>query len=126
MPVEPTSSAPSKISIIAPAGTIEAVVVTAEADLEKGLGGQADMKRDQGMLFVFPTADIYTFWMKDMLFSIDIVWISPDLTISGITENISPQTYPATFVSPGPVLYVLELNAGAAKEFGLVAGEKIM
>jgi hypothetical protein len=85
---------------------------------ERGLSGRAVLPDDYGMLFVFPEPDLYGFWMKDMLVPIDIIWVNADGTIAGITESISPDTYPAAFFPPAPVPYVLEVRAGLSRERG--------
>jgi len=51
------------------------------------------------MLFVFEEPKIRSFWMKDMSFPIDIIWVDEGLEIVGIEKRISPNTYPKTFES---------------------------
>lgn len=120
----PSVSAASseKISIKAPQGAIRAEVAETPASRERGLSGRASMPAAEGMLFIFSVPDMYGFWMKDMKFSLDLVWIGADKKIAGISENAKPESYPQLFFPPRPVPYVLELNAGAAKIFGLKAG----
>ena len=55
---------------------IQAEVVSRLADLRQGLSGRASLPTDHGMLFVFSKSDIYEFWMKDMKFPLDIIWIN--------------------------------------------------
>jgi len=98
---------------------ISAVVVDTPESREKGLSGNPGLKSDEGMLFVFPEDDFHSFWMKDMRFSIDIVWLSADGVVVDIAENVSPSTYPRSFVSELPARYVLELPAGFVKTHGL-------
>ncbi len=77
-----------------------------------GLSGRSRLSADEGMLFVFPEDGKYAFWMKDMRFSIDIIWLSAAGSIVHITRSVSPDTYPRTFESDTPARYVLELSAG--------------
>lgn len=100
------------------------VVTTPEAQA-RGLGGRATIPHGYGMLFVFPSAERYGFWMKDMLAPIDIIWLSDDGTVLGIEHEVSPDTYPAVFYASSPVRYVLETRAGEARSTGLVAGSRI-
>ncbi|MDB5194296.1 MAG: hypothetical protein JWN50_310 [Parcubacteria group bacterium] len=79
---------------------------------EQGLSGRNALAKDSGMLFVFQTPTQPGFWMKDMNFSLDIVWISSEKKIIGVEKSLSPDTYPKTFYPPGDILYVLELPAG--------------
>jgi uncharacterized membrane protein (UPF0127 family) len=90
-------------------------VVTDLKAQEIGLGGRIDIPADYGMLFVFPKDDNYGFWMKDMLVSIDIIWLSDNGTVIGIEDSVAPSTYPSVFYPPSPVRYVLETRAGEAK-----------
>jgi|CXWL01.1.fsa_nt_gi uncharacterized membrane protein (UPF0127 family) len=100
-------------------------VVTTQEAREKGLGGRTEIPHNYGMLFVFPSAERYGFWMKDMRTPIDIVWLSDNGTILGIEENISPETYPKPFHPPTPVRYVLEMRAGEAAQKGWSVGARI-
>ena len=103
--------------------TIE-VARTPEAR-EQGLSGRLSVPPEYGLLFVFPTAGKYGFWMKDMRVSIDIIWLSDDGTIIGIEESVAPETYPDVFYPPAPVRYVLEVAAGEAKTHGWSIGTKL-
>ncbi len=100
-------------------------IVANPAAQEKGLGGRANIASNYGMLFVFPTDGDYGFWMKDMLTSIDMVWISSDGTIASVTPSVAPDTYPTVFYPPTPIRYVLETQAGFAKKKGWNVGTKI-
>jgi len=99
-------------------------VVTSDEDRARGLSGRV-VPDHYGMLFVFTEPMRYGFWMKDMLVSIDMVWLSEDGTILGIEHEVSPLTYPQTFRSPTPAVYVLETRAGYAREQGWDEGEVI-
>ena len=108
-----------KVLIKTTYGNIDGLLATSSEARVRGLSGRESLKPDQGMLFVFERPDISGFWMKDMLFPLDIIWIDENKKIVGINENVSPETFPNLFFSPKPVLYVLELNAGIAKEMKL-------
>lgn len=86
----------------------------------KGLGGRESLATSTGMLFVFEEPAIQTFWMKDMAFSIDIAWINSDWCVVNIAHNVSPETFPDTFVPSEKSTFVLEVNAGvlASKNIG--------
>ena len=97
----------------------------------KGLSGRNSMDWDSGMLFVFETKDtIPTFWMKDMLFPLDILWISNGKIIK-IDKNVplpasgsSDQSLP-TYTTSIPVEYVLEVNAGFADKYNVKVGDTV-
>ena len=116
-------SAPAgAIPLSAPGGQMFVFVATTSADQEEGLSGRQSLPADQGMLFVFDQPGSYEFWMKDMNFPLDMVWINEDKTVAGVTADLSPDTYPDTFLPPNDIKYVLEINAGAAGEFGMATG----
>ena len=115
----------STIYIKAPNGTIDAIVATSSQDQEKGLGRRISMPPTQGMIFVFATEGSYGFWMKDMHFPLDMVWIDQNQMVVGVTAAISPSTYPNIILPPSPILYVLELNSGYANRFGITSGTKL-
>jgi len=79
---------------------------------QKGLSGRNFMRTNNGMLFIFSQSDYYSFWMKDMKFPIDIIWIDENLRIINIEKNITPDTFPKKFIPQLPAKYVLEVNGG--------------
>ena len=92
---------------------------------ELGLSGRAGLAPDEGMLFIFPTEGKYSFWMKDMRFAIDILWIASDGTIVYTKEGASPDTFPQTFVSYTPAQYVLEVSSGYIMRHRISIGQKV-
>ena len=60
-----------------------------------------------------------------MDFPIDIIWIDENKKIIDLTEDARPDSYPQTFVSKNPALYVLEVNAGTIKKYEIKIGEEI-
>jgi len=105
-----------------PATQMQIEVVDTEAAREQGLSGRTDVPDNYGMLFVFETKDRYSFWMKDMLVPIDIIWLADDGRIVGIEDSVSPDTYPNSYTAPTPVKYVLETRAGYARDNGWETG----
>jgi len=91
----------------------------------RGLSGRMALAPDEGMLFMFPEDGRYGFWMKDMLFSIDILWLSDEGRIVSMVQNLSPETYPKTFEPEQAARSVLELRAGWVKEHGVQLGDII-
>ncbi len=112
--------------IMTPRGAIHAMIATTTSDLERGLGGFDRLPEDVGMIFAFPSASSRGFWMQDMRFALDIVWIGFDKRVSGIARAVSPQTYPDVFYSPGPAQYVLELDSGGADNWGIATGTQLV
>ena len=105
--------------------SVHAEVVTTEAARGRGLSGRESLPDGQGMLFVFEKSDRYAFWMKEMHFPIDIIWLDENFTIVSITEDALPESYPATFRPTTPVRYVLEVPAGFVRRNSVIVGNKI-
>lgn len=125
--VSSNENLPLDAKIISPQGVnISVMVADTEKEWELGLSYFSSLSDHQGMLFVFPQVGIYGFWMKDMNFPIDIVWIDETLKIIGRNDNISPESFPKTFTPPGPVRYVIELPANSALRDGFLIGNKIL
>lgn len=101
-------------------------VETNAADQARGLSGRASLPAGSGMLFVFDSDAYRPFWMKDMQFSIDIIWIDSSGRVVTVIPNLSPDTYyahpPQTFVSTLPARYVLEVPAGFAAQNNIYEG----
>ncbi|MBU2616512.1 MAG: DUF192 domain-containing protein [Nanoarchaeota archaeon] len=99
-------------------------LVSTSEDRELGLGGRESLNSDEGMFFVFPLNDYYGFWMKDMLFPIDLIWINGEGKIVGIEKNMQPCGESCEVFYPDvEVKYVLEINSGMADIHGLVNGD---
>ena len=95
----------------------------------QGLSFRRSLGVNEGMLFIFDTLGNYGFWMKDMNFPIDIVWIKGNEVI-GVEENIAPQPGKSLYelpiyYPPGMIDKVLEVSAGRAKTLGLSSGSVI-
>ncbi len=91
----------------------------------QGLSNKTHLPENKGMLFVFEQSDAYSFWMKDMKFAIDMIWIDENGKVVFVKENATPESYPALFTPSKPALYVLEVNAGFARENGIAVGSKL-
>lgn len=92
--------------------TIRAEIADTDKKRQQGLSGRKYLAKDQGMLFVFDRPDYYGFWMKEMNFPIDLIWLNQDWKVVGINKDLRPDSYPQVFYPPSEVLYVLEINSG--------------
>ena len=100
-------------------------VADTPAERTQGLSGRDDLGMNEGMLFVFDKPGTHGFWMKDMKFPIDIIWISNDEVIY-ILSSLNPDSYPTIFSPPKLVSQVLEVKAGTALRLNVVEGDKIL
>ncbi len=106
-------------------------VADTESERAQGLSGRERLGDAKGMLFVFDEKDQKpTFWMKDMKFAIDIIWINDD-KVSGITKNAPapesdvPLEQLERFPSPTVVDFVLEVDAGFADKHNIEVGDNV-
>lgn len=104
-------------------------IADTEALRNQGLSGRTNLTQDSGMLFIFPTIGNYQFWMKEMKFPLDFVWIDKD-SIVDLTANVAPpqtsqETLP-TFTSKFPFDKVIELNSGMIKSLNIKIGDKVL
>jgi uncharacterized membrane protein (UPF0127 family) len=88
-----------------------------------GLGGRKELCAECGMLFVFEQADRHGFWMKDMRFPLDILWIKGNEVVF-VAENV-PMEPLKTLRPPVEADKVLEINAGLAKQYGIHPGSRM-
>src|SRR5215213_1047969 len=115
--------------------TVGGVPLTVElayrpADRALGLGSRDGLAPGTGMLFLFEGPAPRSFWMRGMQFCIDIVWIENDV-IQGAAESVCPEPPGtadidlASYFSPVPVSYVLEVPAGWLDAYELGAGSPV-
>lgn len=93
----------------------------------KGLSGRESLPEKNGMLFIFSSPAKRGFWMPDMHFSLDMIWINGDKVV-GITENVPPSGFgePDIYYPPENVDKVLEIPAGSAKKYALKIGDVLV
>lgn len=113
-----------KAQAIVGSKAIQVEVVSTAENQAKGLSGRKSLDENSGMLFDFGDYQARTFWMKDMNFPLDIIWISGG-KIVGVDKNAAPEgEFPQTrYYSPGPVNQVLEMNAGWFERNGVMVGQ---
>ena len=98
----------------------------------RGLSGRPPLDANSGMLFVFESESRSVFWMREMQFPLDFVWIGSDCSVADITKDVPapssdtiladlPRYQPAV-----PVQYVLEINAGGIKAVGIGKGDPVV
>jgi uncharacterized membrane protein (UPF0127 family) len=91
---------------------------------QNGLMFRTRMGADEGMLFPNDPPEQRSFWMKNTVIPLDIVFIGADHRISNIAANAVPYSLDA-INSAGPVIAVLELNGGRAAELGFTPGARV-
>jgi uncharacterized membrane protein (UPF0127 family) len=102
---------------------ISVEVVADKKRMELGLGGRGNLCENCGMLFVFAKEGIYPFWMKGMLFDLDIIWIKNGRIVK-IVKNISKNSM-ETITPDMKSDCVLEIPAGMSNLFDFKEGDLI-
>jgi hypothetical protein len=125
------STVPSGNSVTIESKMVVVEIVSSEPLRAKGLSDRTSLPANSGMLFVFPSQNIIpTFWMKDMLIPIDIIWINNG-SIVKIDKNVQAPPAGASddalkTYSPGvPIDYVLEVNAGFSDQNNFKVGSPV-
>jgi uncharacterized membrane protein (UPF0127 family) len=125
-------------SVEFPIGTIkidETVLEVQIADTEprrvRGLMFQDQLPYDQGMIFVFNESGVYSLWMLNMQFSLDMIWFDENGDIVHIEKNIPPCKTPTqimacqSIVPSGEAKYILEVTSGFIEEFNITKDSKL-
>jgi len=101
--------------------TITAELAITPEERALGLMFREKVNDDQGMLFVFEEEDIHSFWMKNTLIPLDILWLDENKRIVHIEEHVPPcKADPCPSYGPSmPALFVLELKDGRVAANGL-------
>lgn len=104
--------------------TIRVEVARSPQEQAKGLMFRTTMGADEGMIFPFDPPRGASFWMRNTVIPLDLLFIAPDGRISNIAANAVP--YDETpLQSIGPARAVLELNGGRAAQLGIVPGDRV-
>ena len=116
----------SRLSIFTRSGIYVFLVEEAltEAERERGLMNRKTMAPDHGMIFVFPSSGPVSFWMKDTLIPLDMLFVRADGTVAGVVANAEPLSE-RIIPSPGPVRFVIELDGGRAAEIDARPGDRV-
>jgi uncharacterized membrane protein (UPF0127 family) len=111
--------------------TIGSVVVQASvADtLSKRITGLSDtpfLPEGVVKLFAFGAPGSQSIWMMDLYYSLDILWAAEEGEIVHIEENVSTDSFPASFASPTPAWFVVEANAGFVEQNQIAIGDEVV
>ncbi|MBD3388085.1 MAG: DUF192 domain-containing protein [Candidatus Altiarchaeales archaeon] len=101
-------------------------VEVADDDGERtaGLMHREGLPPDAGMLFVFEDEGMHSFWMKNTLMPLDMVWLDSDYRVVHVVSALPCESDPCpTYSPPTPSRYVLEVNMGYAEQHGIRVGD---
>jgi uncharacterized membrane protein (UPF0127 family) len=103
---------------------IDIQIANSDFDRELGLMFRKQMEENKGMLFIFPEEARQSFWMRNTLISLDMIFVNAlnkIVTIHRNTQTLSDQSYPST----APAKYVIEVNGGYCLKHNIKEGDKI-
>ncbi len=122
------SKAPTTYRVTVGNVTVYAEAADTFAEREMGLMNRTYLNEDAGMLFIFPTPQQQSFWMKNMRIPLDIVFITADNHVLEIYASVPPCTGdPCTlYTSSAPIQYALEVNSGFCARNGIVSGDPVV
>jgi uncharacterized membrane protein (UPF0127 family) len=117
---------PSTTISFGPNLKIEAELAYEDATRTHGLMFRTSLPEDAGMLFIFPYLDYQSFWMKNTLIPLDMIWLNERREIVYFVTAVPCKADPCpSYVPMQKAKYVLEVNAGFAKEHGLKIGQRL-
>ncbi len=122
-----TKNNAERLSIVTASGARHDYVVEIALTPEQqrdGLMHRTEMAANAGMLFVFGAEAPRSFWMKNTLIPLDMIFVAKNGTINHIHENAIPNDL-TSVTSNGPAAAVLELNGGTASKLDIKPGDKI-
>jgi uncharacterized membrane protein (UPF0127 family) len=99
-------------------------IADTDAERQRGLMGRTALPEDQGMLFVFPSEEQLSFWMKNTLIPLSIAYIDSEGRIVDIQDMKPLDDDPPHYVSAEPARYALEVNQGFFEERGVTVGDR--
>lgn len=125
-PPKDPATPPPTVALETPQGEVNVAVevVATRPTIEKGLMFRQHLPPDGGMLFMMGSEADHTFYMRNTLIPLDMIFITKGMTIAGIVERAEPRT--ETLRSVGaPSLYVLEVNGGWTSAHQVKPGAKV-
>jgi len=105
--------------------TVSASIAQTWAERIQGLSGTPYLPDHVVKLFIFDANGFHSIWMKDMNYSIDIIWVDEAKTIVHIAKDISPDSYPESFTPDKPAYYVIETVAGFVDKNDIAIGDTV-
>lgn len=105
---------------------VEASVASTTETRTIGLSSTPYLPEGIVKLFVFEESQEWSFWMKDMNYSIDIIWVDATGAIVHIEEEVTPASYPMSFLPNKPAMYVIETVSGFVKDYSIEVGDRVV
>ena len=123
-PVSGLAVIPLTVTSLGKTQTFRVEIARSPQEQAQGLMFRTEMGPDEGMLFPYDPPRVLSFWMKNTVLPLDLVFIGPDYRVINVAADAVPYSE-ESILSDAPAIATLELNAGRAKELGIVAGAKV-
>ena len=123
-PVSGLAVIPLTVTSLGKTHTFRVEIARSPQEQAQGLMFRTEMGPDEGMLFPYDPPRVLSFWMKNTVLPLDLVFIGPDYRVINVAADAVPYSE-ESILSDAPAIATLELNAGRAKELGIVAGAKV-
>jgi uncharacterized membrane protein (UPF0127 family) len=95
-----------------------------EYETQTGLMHRVSMQNNQAMLFIFPNVQMRSFYMKNTLIPLDIIYLDENKKVVSIQKNTKPMDE-SSLPSAAPAKYVLEINGGLSDQLNIIEGDSI-
>jgi uncharacterized membrane protein (UPF0127 family) len=103
---------------------IDIEIADSDGERQQGLMYRTQMEDSQGMLFIFPETEMQSFWMKNTLISLDILFVNENMEIVTIQKYAQPKSE-QSLRSTKPAKYVIEVNAGFCDRYQVSEGDLV-
>ena len=123
-PVSGLEVIPLTVTSLGKKHTFRVEMARTDEEQARGLMFRTEMGADEGMLFPYDPPRVLSFWMRNTVLSLDLVFIGPDRRVINVAANAVPYSE-ESILSDAPGIAVLELNAGRAAELNIVAGATV-
>jgi uncharacterized membrane protein (UPF0127 family) len=120
--IQATSSSSGTTTVVINGNVISVELFDTPEEQALGLSGRTDLSPNTGALFAYGQSGNHSIWMKDMRFSIDVLWLDENGRVVDFVDDMRPDTYPNTFAPTTPTHYVLELPDSALTDYGISIG----
>ncbi len=110
--------------------TVTLEVANSPSEREHGLMYRKSLPKEHGMVFVFDTPQVQSFWMKNTLIPLDMIFVAANGTVLNVvhadTQPHASDWQLRNYRSDGKALYVVEMRQGFAKRAGIEPGTKLV
>lgn len=105
--------------------TLSVELANTQESRGQGLSDRECLAENSGMLFEFDSSAPHCFWMKDMNFSLDIIWLDENKQVVDYQQSATPESYPEAFCPDELAKYVIEVNSGYVDTHNIEVGQEL-